>query len=112
MIVSDSATGTVVYVGEARTKQTLKHWYDQCSPVQLAKIESVSMDMRPAYIGATRECVSGADQKIAFDRFRVAKRISERVDKVRRQENKELAKAGVDDLNGAKCDCLTNMQNV
>ncbi len=49
-VVSDSTTGTVLYAGEGRTKASLKHWYDQQSPDQLAKIKSVSMDMWPAYV--------------------------------------------------------------
>lgn len=41
-VVSDSTTGTVLYADEGRTKASLKHWHDQKSPEQLAKIENVS----------------------------------------------------------------------
>ncbi len=53
-IVSDPATGTVLHVSEGRTIESLLEYYDRCSPEQIAGIESVSMDMWPAYITATR----------------------------------------------------------
>ncbi len=111
-VVSDSITGTVVYVGEGRTKQSLKRWYDECSPEQMEQMESVSMDMWPAYINTTKECVPGAEAKIAFDRFHVAKKVGEAVDQVRRQENRELKKEDRDDLVGTKYDWLTNAENM
>lgn len=72
-LVSDTKTGTVLYVGEGRTKEALKDWYEQLTPDQLASIESISMDMWPAYINATLEHVPDAREKIAFDRFHVAR---------------------------------------
>ena len=70
-LVSDTQSRTVQYVGEGRTKASLKAWYAQCTAEQLAGIKSVSMDMWPAYINATLEHVPGAREKIAFDRFHV-----------------------------------------
>ncbi|MCY3629212.1 MAG: ISL3 family transposase [Bacteroidetes bacterium] len=111
-VVSDSVTGTVLYVGQGRSKESLKRWYDECSPDQLEQIESVSMDMWPAYIHTTKDCIPGADEKIAFDWFHVAKKIGEAVDQVRRQENRELRKNDRDDLVGTKYDWLTNKENM
>ena len=48
-IVSDPAAGTVLHVGSDRKKQGLKDWYDSLSEEQRAAIQSVSMDMWPAY---------------------------------------------------------------
>ena len=70
------------------------------------------MDMWPAYITATKACVPGADKKIAFDRFHVAKYIGAAVDEVRRQEHRELRKEGIHDLTGTKYDWLTNRKNM
>ena len=111
-IVSNSRTGTVIHVGEGRTKKTLKDWYHQFTPEQLGKIKSISMDMWPAYIHSSLECVLGAIKKICFDRFHIMKYISGAVDKVRRQEHKELRKEGRDDLKGTKYHWLTNKQNL
>ena len=111
-IVSDTLSRTVLYVGEGRTKASLKDWYAQLSPERRAGIQSVSMDMWPAYIHATMEHVPGARKKIAFDRFHVAKLLADAVDKVRRQEHRLLMKEGVDALKGTKYDWLTNPGNL
>ncbi len=111
-VVSDPNTGTVQYVGEGRTMTSLNGYYGGCSADQLNAIESVSMDMWPAYISATKAWVPNAGYKIAFDRFHVAKYIGEAVDAVRRQENRELRKEEIYDLTGTKYDWLSNTKNM
>lgn len=111
-IVSDQQAGTVLHVGVDRKKETLKAWYDSLSEAQRAAIESVSMDMWPAFINATLESIPGAKEKIAFDKFHVAKYLGDAVDKVRRQEHKALMAEGYDDLKGSKFDWLYNPKNM
>ncbi len=111
-VVSDATSGKVLYVGIGRTKKVLKRWYMGLTPEQLAGIQSVSMDMWPAYIYATLDCVPDAENKIAFDRFHIAKYLGEAVDKVRRQEHKLLRAQGNPILTGSKYDWLTNPKNM
>lgn len=111
-IVSDTKSGTVLHVGQDRKKETLTGWYVGLTSEQLEGIQSVSMDMWPAYINATLEHVPGAEQKVAFDRFHVAKCLGTAVDKVRRQEHRALMKEGQQDLKGTKYDWLTNPANM
>lgn len=111
-IVSDQTGGTVLHVGNDRKKAGLKDWYDGLSEEQRESIESVSMDMWPAFINATLESIPGAEEKIAFDKFHVAKYLGEAVDKVRRQEHKALMAEGYDDLKGSKYDWLYNPDNM
>ena len=111
-IVSDQDAGTVLHVGSDRKKQGLKDWYDSLSEEQREAIESVSMDMWPAFINATLESIPGAEEKIAFDKFHVAKYLGEAVDKVRRQEHKALMSEGYEDLKGSKYDWLYNPENM
>lgn len=111
-IVSDQTAGTVLYVGNDRKKETLKAWYESLTEAQRAAIESVSMDMWPAFINATLEGLPGAAEKIAFDKFHVAKYLGEAVDKVRRQEHKALMAEGHEDLKGSKYDWLYNPENM
>ncbi len=111
-IVSDQAAGTVLYVGDDRKKQGLKDWYSSLNEEQRGAIESISMDMWPAFIHATLESIPGAEDKIAFDKFHVAKYLGEAVDKVRRQEHKALMSEGYDDLKGSKYDWLYNPENM
>nr|VFK30251.1 MAG: Transposase [Candidatus Kentron sp. LPFa]VFK37069.1 MAG: Transposase [Candidatus Kentron sp. LPFa] len=93
-VVSDQDTGQVLHVAEDRKKTNLKAWYASLSGKQIAAIESVSMDMWPAFINATLESIPGAEEKIAFDKFHVAKYLGEAVDKVRREEHKALMAEG------------------
>lgn len=111
-IVSDQEAGTVLFVGEDRKKATLKAWYESLTDEQREAIESISMDMWPAFINAPLESLPDADKKIAFDKFHVAKYLGEAVDKVRRQEHKALMAEGYEDLKGSKYDWLTNPQNM
>jgi transposase len=111
-IVSDQEAGTVLYVGSDRKKATLTAWYEGLTDEQLETIESVSMDMWPAFINATLEGLPGAEEKIAFDKFHVAKYLGEAVDKVRRQEHKALMAEGYEDLKGSKYDWLYNPKNM
>ena len=111
-IVSDQQTGHVLHVAEERTKESLKHWYGTLTTGQREAIESISMDMWPAFINATLECIPGAGEKIAFDKFHVAKYLGDAVDKVRRQEHKALLAQGRDELKGSKHKWLYNPQNM
>ncbi len=109
-VVSDAKAATVLHVGEDRKKETLTSWYAGLE--QLEGIESVSMDMWPAYIKATLECVPEAQRKVAFDRCHVVKCLGTAVDKVRRQEHRALMKEGLQDFKGTKYDWLTNPANM
>jgi len=111
-IISDQEAGTVLFVGEDRKKATLKTWYESLTEAQREAIESISMDMWPAFINATLESLPKAGEKIAFDKFHVAKYLGEAVDKVRRQEHKALMKEGYEDLKGSKYDWLTTPKNM
>lgn len=111
-IVSDQGSGSVLYVGGDRTKSSLKEWYASLTEEQREAIASVSMDMWPAFINATRESIPGAEDKIAFDKFHVAKYLGEAVDKVRRQEHKALMAEGRQDLKGTKYSWLYNPSNM
>lgn len=111
-IVSDQQAGTVLHVGSDRKKRTLKAWYESLTQAQREAIETVSMDMWPAFINATLVSVPGAQEKIAFDKFHVAKYLGEAVDKVRRQEHKALMSEGYEDLKGSKYDWLYNPKHM
>ena len=111
-VISDSATGVVLHVAQDRTKASLEAWYEGLDEAARSAIESVSMDMWPAYIHATLKHVPGADKKIAFDKFHVAKHLGEAVDRVRRQENRVLIEQGSNELKGTKYRWLKNGANM
>jgi transposase len=111
-VVSDSATGRVLHVAQERTTESLEGYYATLDAAQKETIESVSMDMWPAFIKATLAAVPDAREKIAFDKFHVAKHLGEAVDRVRRREHRELLAVGDKTLVGTKFQWLTNPENM
>lgn len=99
-VVCDPDRSSVEYVAEDRTTESLEGYWKGLSKAQLAGIESVSMDMWPAYIGATLAQVPGAADKIVFDRFHIMQHMNEAVDAVRKQEHKERMAQQDDTLKG------------
>ena len=111
-IVSDQEVGTGLHAGSDCKKGGLKNWYGSLTEEQRESIGSISMDMWPVFINATLESIPGAEEKIAFDKFHVARYLGEAVDKVRRQEHKALMAEGYENLKGSKYDWLYNPENM
>jgi transposase len=97
-VVSDQAGQTVLHMADDRGQNSLTGFYETLTEEQKAGIESVSMDMWAAYIRATLDAIPDAREKIAFDKFHVAKYLGDAVDKVRRAEHRVLLTDGRDDL--------------
>lgn len=102
----------VLYVVDERKTRSLDHYYNTLTTEQKAGIESISMDMWPAYIKSTLANIPDARNKIAFDKFHIAQYLGDAIDKVRKQEHKALMKDGHDDLKGSKYDWLTNLSSL
>ncbi len=64
--------------------------------------------MWPAFINAILESLPMAEEKIAFDKFHVAKYLGKAIDKVRRQKHKALMAESCEDLKGGQYDWLCN----
>jgi len=111
-VVTDQPRGQVLHVADERKTSSLASYYDTLTETQKAGLESIAMDMWPAYIKATLDQIPEAQSKIAFDKFHVAKYLGNAVDQVRKQEHKGLMKEGWDDLKGTKYDWLTNLRNL
>lgn len=93
-VVCDLKAGTVEYVGQQRTEQSLAAYFAAFEPQQRARIQSVCMDMWQAYSNAVHAAVPGAEDKIVFDRFHIMQHVLQGLDKVRRKENKALRAQG------------------
>jgi len=107
-----STEGRVLYAAEGRRKTSLSAFYEGVETSQLAGLRSVSMDMWPAYIQATLDAVPDAREKVAFDKFHVAKHLGEAVDKVRREEHRTLQAMGRGDLTGTRNFWRYNPENM
>jgi len=111
-LVCDLEAGTVEYVGEERTRESLAAYYRQLSPEQRAAIEAIAMDMWEPYIQATRAQVPDAEEKIVFDRFHLMGYLGKAVDTVRKQEHRERLAQGDETLKGTKYLWLYSRENV
>lgn len=111
-VVADQESGHVIHVANDRKKESLESFYKNLNSQQLSAIECVSMDMWQGFVGATKNCVPDADNKIAFDKFHVAQYLGDAVDKVRRQEHKALLEFGDVTLTGSKYQWLRNPSNM
>jgi transposase len=76
---------------------------------QRKKIVAVALDMSAAFIAATQSTVPQAE--LVHDKFHVAKHLNEAVDKVRRQEHRELLEQGDETLKGSRQLWLFNPVN-
>jgi transposase len=111
-IVNDAETGNVIHVGDSRKKKVLEEFYGGFTRRQRERVQLVAMDMWGPYIEATREAIPGAESKIAFDKFHIAKHLGDGVDKVRRQEQLELLRAGNRLLTNTRYLWLKNPANI
>ena len=77
-------------MADKRKTESLEGYYLQFTKDQLARIKAVAMDMWEPYFKATLKHVPGAAGKIVHDRLHVMKHVCEAVDRVRKQEHREL----------------------
>jgi transposase len=111
-VVTEQTTGAVLYVADNRTRESLAGFFEPLSAEERAGIESVSMDMWPAYISTVTEFVPEAHLKICFDKFHVAQHLGNGVDLVRRAEHKRLSVTGDDRLKGTRYRWLEQPRNM
>jgi transposase len=110
-VVTDLDRGRVLYVAKDRKQSSLDGFWGTITAEQRDGIQAVAMDMWDPYANSVKVHLADADQKIVFDKFHVAMHLGEAVDKVRRQENKELRAAGDHRLVGTKYAWLRNPDN-
>jgi transposase len=111
-LVYDLKASAVLYVGEDRKEESLSAYYQGLDQEDLAGIGAVAMDMWKPYFNATTAHVPGAEDKIVFDRFHIAQHMGKALDKVRRNEHKEMQANGDTLLKGTRYDWLAGMENV
>src|SRR5277367_641590 len=83
-VVIDHVNERVVWAHPGKSADTLGEFFKRLGPERCKKVESVTMDMSPAYLAAVKEAVSGA--KVIFDRFHVQRLAHAALDEVRRAE--------------------------
>ena len=108
-LLTDLDRSRVLDVVEDRTVEAADRLWQTLSPEQKQAVEAVAVDMWEPFIQTIRRQVPDAD--LVHDKFHVSKYLGEAVDKVRRQEHKELMAQGDETLKGTRQLWLYNPQN-
>ena len=111
-VVCDLLGGTVEFVTQDRKTESLEDYYQQFTAQQLERIQAVAMDMWEPYFKATIKHVPDAAQKIVYDRFHIMQHVGQAVDKVRRQEHRDLLRQEDERLKGTKYIWLYREENL
>jgi transposase len=108
-LLTDLEESRVLEVVEERTCEAADQLWATLTPEQKSAVEAVAVDMWEPFIRTIEKQVPAAD--IVHDRFHVSKYLNESVDKVRRQEHKELLAEGDETLKGTRQLWLYNPQH-
>jgi transposase len=108
-LLTDLDRSRVLDVVEERTAEAAEQLWQTLSPEQKQAVEAVAVDMWEPFIQTIQAQVPDAD--IVHDKFHVSKYLGEAVDKVRRQEHKELMAQGDETLKGTRQLWLYNPEN-
>jgi transposase len=108
-LLTDLDESRVIDVVEERTTEAAEQLWQTLSPEQKQAVEAVAVDMWEPFIQTIQKQVPDAD--IVHDKFHVSKYLGEAVDKVRRQEHKELMAQGDETLKGSRQLWLYNPEN-
>ncbi len=109
-IMTDLDASRVLEVVPGRDEKSADKLWETLSSKQIAGIEAVAIDMWQAFENSVKKNAPQAD--IVHDKFHISQHLNMAVDKIRRQENKELKLAGDDRLTGSKQLWLFNEENI
>ena len=109
---ADGEKARVLALEDDRKEGSLDRFWRSLTPEQRAGIESVAMDMWEPYRTSTLRFVPGAQGKMVYDNFHVAKHMNQAVDEVRRSEHSSLQARGDQTLKGSRQLWLYGLENV
>jgi transposase len=99
-VVTDLDGRRVLSVLDGRTKESVDAHFSALPEAVRASVEVVAMDMWKPYMDAAAKWLPRA--RVCFDRFHVARHLSDAVNTVRKEEHKRLRAAGDRTLVGTK----------
>ncbi len=110
-VVLDLDSGRVLFVGEGKGADALKSFWKRVKRCKQCKLESVAIDMSPAYISAVSSNLPTA--RIVFDRFHIVKMCNEMLTKLRRALYREATQGlHKEVLKGTRWLLLKNPENL
>lgn len=111
-VINDLDRGVVIDVLDDRKQETLEHGLKSLGSGVLRQIQVVALDMWQPYIAALEKVIPDASEKIAFDRFHVAKHIGDAVNRVRTMEHRAFNSQGKSPLVRSKYLWLRRAENL
>ena len=108
--VYDLKTGTLIWSGEGRTKDTLNSFFAFFGEERTSKLEGICCDMWPSFFETVKAKAPLAI--LVFDKFHIVRQLTEAVDKVRRQEINDKGKEHKELLAGTRYLWLKNPWNL
>jgi transposase len=108
-LLTDVEEARVLDVVADRTTAASEQLWATLTPAQKQGVEAVAVDMWEPFIQTIRKEAPRAD--IVHDKYHVSSYLGEAVDKVRRQEHKELLAEGDETLTGSRQLWLYNPEN-
>ncbi|MHB9008374.1 MAG: ISL3 family transposase [Limisphaerales bacterium] len=108
-LLTDLEESRVLEVVPGRTREAADRLWEALSAEQKESVEAVAADMWEPFIRSIQQQVPQAD--LVHDRFHVSQYLGAAVDKVRRQEHKELMAQGDETLKGSRQLWLYNPEN-
>jgi transposase len=103
-------TRRLLYVAQKRDAAALQAFFDATGLLWCGAIKYVCTDMWRAYLKVIRENMPDAIH--VLDRFHIVKLLNDAMDKVRREENRELRSQGIEVLKGLKYVFLKRPENL
>jgi transposase len=108
--VYDLSTGTLIWSGEGRTKDTLNAFFTFFGEERTRKLDGICCDMWPSFFETVR--AKAPQATLVFDKFHIVRKLTEAVDKVRRQEVNNKSAEHKDVLVGTRYIWLKNPWNL
>lgn len=109
-VMTDIDGSRVLEVTPERTIEACDSLWNTLPEEQKENVQAVAMDMWQAFETSTEKNVPNAN--IVHDRFHISKYLGDAVDKVRRDEHKQLMSDGDERLKGARYSLLFNPENL
>jgi transposase len=111
-VLTDLDGRRIIEVTPERTKASLMDALKALDSKQITVVQAISMDMHEPYRLAVAEAFPVPQPAVVHDRFHIISHANEALNEVRRDEARELAAAGRDDLKGMRQAILFGAENL
>lgn len=111
-VLTDLDGRRIIEVTPERTKASLVEALKALDSRQIAGVQAISMDMHEPYRQAVAAAFPVPQPAVVHDRFHIVSHANEALNDVRKDEARELAAAGRDDLTGMRQAILFGAENL